>query len=71
MPYVWARERLKGIRVGLGLSAVAILAAVCGLIDPAAGALLQEGIDVLVILNALRVVRIVFLACYLTRYRSQ
>lgn len=54
------RVALQGIWLGLGLSGVAMLAAACGLIDPAAGALLQEGIDVLVILNALRVGRIAF-----------
>jgi len=54
------RVALQGIWVGLGLSGVAMLAAACGLIDPAAGALLQEGIDVLVILNALRVGRLTF-----------
>jgi heavy metal translocating P-type ATPase len=54
------RVALQGIWVGLGLSGVAMLAAACGWIDPAAGALLQEGIDVLVILNALRVGRIAF-----------
>jgi cation transport ATPase len=34
-----------------------MLLAAFGYIDPAAGAILQEGIDVLVILNALRVAR--------------
>lgn len=54
------RIALQGIWLGLGLSALAMLAAACGLIDPAAGALLQEGIDVLAILNALRVGRLTF-----------
>jgi heavy metal translocating P-type ATPase len=44
----------QSITVGLGLSAVAMLFAAMGLITPIAGALLQEGIDVAVILNALR-----------------
>jgi P-type E1-E2 ATPase len=44
----------QGIWVGMGLSLVAMVAAMFGLIPPAPGALLQEGIDVLVILNALR-----------------
>jgi heavy metal translocating P-type ATPase len=54
------RIALQGIWIGLGLSGVAMLGAASGLIDPAVGALLQEGIDVLVILNALRVGRIAF-----------
>jgi heavy metal translocating P-type ATPase len=44
----------QSIWVGLGLSGVAMAAASAGLIAPVAGALLQEGIDVAVILNALR-----------------
>jgi heavy metal translocating P-type ATPase len=54
------RVALQGIWVGIGLSGVAMLFAAFGFIDPAAGALLQEGIDVLVIFNALRVSRITF-----------
>jgi soluble P-type ATPase len=42
---------------GMSLSLVAMAGAAFGLIPPAAGALLQEGIDVAVILNALRAVR--------------
>ncbi|MCZ8546245.1 heavy metal translocating P-type ATPase [Mesorhizobium qingshengii] len=45
---------LQSIVVGLALSAVAMVAAAMGQITPVAGALLQEGIDVAVILNALR-----------------
>jgi heavy metal translocating P-type ATPase len=45
------------IGVGLGLSAVAMIAAAMGLVAPTAGALLQEGIDLAVILNALRASR--------------
>ncbi len=47
----------QGIWIGMGLSVVAMLFAALGYIPPAAGAILQEGIDVLVILNALRVGR--------------
>jgi heavy metal translocating P-type ATPase len=42
---------------GMSLSLVAMAGAAFGLIPPAAGALLQEGIDVAVILNALRALR--------------
>ena len=45
----------QGIWIGMGLSAIAMIFAAFGYILPAAGAILQEGIDVLVILNALRV----------------
>jgi len=44
----------QGIWIGMGLSLVAMLLAARGDIPPAAGAILQEGVDVLVILNALR-----------------
>ena len=40
--------------VGMGLAVLAMVAAAVGLLPPVAGAFLQEGIDVLVILNALR-----------------
>jgi cation transport ATPase len=40
--------------VGIGLSLLAMLFAAAGFIPPAVCALLQEGIDVVVILNALR-----------------
>ncbi len=49
------RIALQGIWVGMGLSAIAMLFAAFGFISPAAGAILQEGVDVIVILNALRV----------------
>jgi len=52
------RVALQGIWVGMGLSGIAMLFAAFGFIAPAAGAILQEGIDVIVILNALRVSRI-------------
>jgi len=45
------------IGVGLGLSAVAMVAAALGAIAPTTGALVQEGIDLAVILNALRASR--------------
>jgi heavy metal translocating P-type ATPase len=48
------RVARQGIWVGMGLSGVAMLFAAFGFIDPAVGAVLQEGIDVIVILNALR-----------------
>ncbi len=44
----------QSIWVGLGLSGAAMVAASLGYIRPVAGAILQEGIDVAVILNALR-----------------
>ena len=44
----------QGIYVGMGLSVIAMVAAMLGYIDPLSGALLQEGIDVVVILGALR-----------------
>lgn len=51
---------LQGIWVGMGLSMIAMIFAAFGFISPAAGALLQEGIDVIVILNALRIGRMRF-----------
>jgi heavy metal translocating P-type ATPase len=45
------------IIVGLGLSAVAMVAAAMGAVAPTVGALLQEGIDLAVIVNALRASR--------------
>jgi len=44
----------QSVVFGIGLSAIAMLFAAFGYIPPLAGALLQEGIDVAVILNALR-----------------
>jgi heavy metal translocating P-type ATPase len=44
----------QSIWTGLGLSGAAMIVASLGYIPPVAGALLQEGIDVAVILNALR-----------------
>lgn len=48
------RVARQGIGIGIGLSILAMLIAALGYIPPTEGALLQEGIDVLVILNALR-----------------
>jgi len=48
------RIALESVLVGMGLSLVAMVFAAAGYIAPVAGAVLQEGIDVLVILNALR-----------------
>ena len=49
------RIAVESVIAGMGLSLVAMVAAAFGAIPPAAGAVLQEGIDVTVILNALRV----------------
>jgi heavy metal translocating P-type ATPase len=51
---------LQGIWVGMGLSLIAMGFAAAGYIIPAAGAILQEAIDVIVILNALRAGRVTF-----------
>jgi heavy metal translocating P-type ATPase len=48
------RIAIQGIWVGMGLSATAMFFAAFGFITPAAGALIQEAFDVIVILNALR-----------------
>ena len=48
---------LESVFVGMGLSMVAMGFAAAGFLAPVAGALLQEGIDVIVILNALRALR--------------
>jgi cation transport ATPase len=47
----------QGIWLGIGLSGLAMLVAAAGYLSPLAGAVLQEGIDVLVIVNALRATR--------------
>ena len=47
----------QSVLAGLGLSFVAMGFAAFGYITPVAGAVLQEGIDVAVILNALRALR--------------
>jgi soluble P-type ATPase len=48
------RIALESVFAGMGLSILAMLWAAAGHIAPVAGAVLQEGIDVLVIVNALR-----------------
>jgi P-type E1-E2 ATPase len=48
------RVATQGILIGIGLSGLAMLAAAAGFLPALAGAFLQEGIDVLVIANALR-----------------
>ena len=47
---------LQAVLVGMGLSLIAMVAAACGLLPPAAGAVVQEVIDVLAIGIALRAV---------------
>lgn len=44
----------NGIFIGIGLSTLAMVLSVLGYIHPVGGALLQEGIDIIVIINALR-----------------
>ncbi len=54
----WSRRiAVQSAVVGMTLSLVAMAIAALGWLPPAAGALLQEGIDVAVILNALRALR--------------
>jgi heavy metal translocating P-type ATPase len=48
------RIALQSVLAGMGLSLLAMVAAMLGRLPPTAGALLQEAIDVAVILNALR-----------------
>jgi heavy metal translocating P-type ATPase len=52
------RVARQGIWIGIGLSIVAMIFAAFGFIPPAAGAVLQEGVDALVIVNALRAGRV-------------
>jgi P-type E1-E2 ATPase len=47
----------QSVIAGIALSVVGMLAAAAGYLPPVAGALVQEGIDVAVILNALRALR--------------
>jgi cation transport ATPase len=51
------RIALQSVLAGMGLSLAAMAAAAAGLLPAVWGALLQEGIDVAVILNALRALR--------------
>jgi P-type E1-E2 ATPase len=48
---------LQSVFIGLGLSVVGMIVAAFGYLPPVQGALLQEVIDVIVILNALRALR--------------
>ncbi len=50
---------LQSVYAGIGLSFAGMIAAAFGYLSPVQGALLQEAIDVAVILNALRALRIV------------
>jgi heavy metal translocating P-type ATPase len=52
------RIALQSVGVGIGLSFIGMVAAAFGYLTPVQGALLQEAIDVAVILNALRALRI-------------
>jgi len=52
------RIALQSVVAGIGLSVVGMVAAALGYLSPVQGALLQEVIDVAVILNALRALRI-------------
>ncbi|HSJ51859.1 MAG TPA: heavy metal translocating P-type ATPase [Actinomycetota bacterium] len=51
------RIALQSVLAGMGMSFAAMFFAAFGLLAPVAGALVQEGIDVAVILNALRALR--------------
>lgn len=54
----WSRHiAIQSAVAGMSLSLIAMIIAALGLLPPAAGALLQEAIDVAVILNALRALR--------------
>lgn len=53
------RIALESVAAGIGLSILGMIAAAFGYLTPVQGALLQEVIDVAVILNALRALRIV------------
>ncbi|WP_415183018.1 heavy metal translocating P-type ATPase [Phaeovulum sp.] len=53
------RIAVESVIAGIGLSAAGMVAAALGYLTPVQGALLQEVIDVAVILNALRALRIV------------
>ena len=44
----------QGVRVGMGMSLLAMVVAAFGYLPPLIGAVVQEGIDVVIILNALR-----------------
>jgi len=52
------RIALQSVAAGIGLSVAGMIAAALGYLTPVQGSLLQEAIDVAVILNALRALRI-------------
>jgi P-type E1-E2 ATPase len=52
------RIALESVVAGIGLSVLGMMAAALGYLTPVQGALIQEAIDVAVILNALRALRI-------------
>jgi heavy metal translocating P-type ATPase len=52
------RIALQSVFAGMGLSILAMIAAAFGYLPPVAGAILQEAIDIAVIFNALRVLRL-------------
>ncbi|MBJ6134374.1 cadmium-translocating P-type ATPase [Ochrobactrum sp. Q0168] len=52
------RIALESVAAGIGLSIAAMFAAAFGYLSPVQGALIQEAIDIAVILNALRALRI-------------
>ncbi|HEX5208538.1 MAG TPA: heavy metal translocating P-type ATPase [Steroidobacteraceae bacterium] len=65
------RIALESVFAGMGLSLIAMALAAAGYITPVAGALLQEAIDVLVILNALRALSDDLTTAHLERQRPQ
>jgi len=52
------RIALESVAAGIGLSVAGMIAAALGYLTPVQGALLQELIDVAVVLNALRTLRV-------------
>src|SRR5664279_6577365 len=64
------RIALQSVIAGIGLSFIAMIAAALGYIVPVEGALLQEVIDVAVIFNALRALRVRPLASPLIREKQ-
>ncbi len=52
------RIAVESVVAGIGLSVLGMVAAALGYLTPVQGALIQEAIDVAVILNALRALRI-------------
>jgi cation transport ATPase len=52
------RIALESVVAGIGFSVIGMVAAALGYLTPVQGALIQEAIDIAVILNALRALRI-------------